>query len=91
MVYAKIRKNDQKLLFWPFFAQKWPKIPTFWPKNNISNFDMTGVYLYVFWDEKFIDICENSYKLPETTFLAIFWQKMTQNPEILAKKENFPF
>ena len=47
LVHAKIHKNDQKALFWP----------TFWPKNNISNFDMTGVYLYVFWDEKLIGIC----------------------------------
>ena len=29
LVYAKIHINYQKSLFWPFFGQKWPKIPTF--------------------------------------------------------------
>ena len=56
LVYVKIRQNYQKQLFWPFFGLKWPKIPTFWPKDKFSDFYMIGVYLYVFWDKKFIGI-----------------------------------
>ena len=55
--YVKIRQNNQEPLFWPHFGLKLPKISTFWPKNKISDFNLIGVYLYVFWDLKFIGIC----------------------------------
>ena len=57
--YVKIHESDQKPFFRPFFGQKWPKMA----KNLkilayffFSDFDKIGVYLYVFWDYKFIGI-----------------------------------
>ena len=54
--YIKIHENDQKPFFGPLFGQKWHKISKFWPKFFFSDFDKIGVYLYVFWDDKFIGI-----------------------------------
>ena len=69
LVYVKICQNYQKLLFWPFFGQKWPKILIFWPKNKISDFDMIGVYIYVFGTRNslvYVKTCQN-YQKP------LFW------------------
>ena len=52
LVYVEIRQSYQKPRFWP----KWPKILTFWEKSKIYDLNMTGVYLYVFWDNKLIGI-----------------------------------
>ena len=60
-------------------------------KKKFSDFYKIGVDLYVFWDEKLIGICQNSWKWPEITFLAIFWPKIAKNIDILAKKQNFQF
>ena len=54
------KKSSQKKLgedpFWGTFwgALRGPGCPNCQKKN--SNFNLIGVYLYVFWDEKFIGI-----------------------------------
>ena len=49
-----------------------------------SDFNEIGVYLYVFWDDKLIEIYQKLLNSPGTIFFGQKWPKMSKNLKILA-------